>query len=125
MHNLDGEPILVSFECEMEIPPPGTPAGPRPMDRPRALTQSSSSANPEFRSFDCVPEELAVGTPAAPRPIDRPRAGIEPLVPTASEDVFAQELAHLVLEYVKSRPEGLTAEQLAAVVQQLLSRRSA
>jgi hypothetical protein len=66
------------------------------------------------------------GTPATPRPPGRPRlTDIATDPPTEADTAFARELAQRVLEYVKDRPAGLTAEQLAALVQQLLARRSA
>ena len=110
-----------SFDCESVPLAEGTPAAPRPADRPRESADAAFTP-PAFFSFDCESVPLAEGTPAAPRPANRPREGAPA---TTADAEFARELAERVLEYVRSRPSGLSAEQLAALVQQLLARRSA
>ena len=90
------DPLFVSFELQFEPDPPGTPASPRPPGRPRP-----TGTDPE------PPGELVSMSPVDP------------------DAAFAHELAERVLEYVQNRPAGLSAEQLAALVQQLLARRSA
>ena len=92
----DLEPRFVTFEAKFEPAPPGTPATPRPPGRPRLVYPDPES-----------PGEL-VSVPS-----------------TEADAAFASELADRVLEYVRSRPSGLSAEQLAALVQQLLALRSA
>jgi hypothetical protein len=93
----DTEPEFISFEASFEACPPGTLATPRPPGRPRG-TETGIGQEGILISF-------------------------EPAEPDAA---FAQELAGRVREYVRSRSvSGLTAEQLAALVQQLLARRSA
>ncbi|MBX9627224.1 MAG: hypothetical protein K2X82_25700 [Gemmataceae bacterium] len=56
-----------------------------------------------------------------PRPPGRPR----PVEPVDPDTAFVGELAERVLEYVRGRPAGLSVEQLLALVQQLVARRSA
>ena len=106
-----------SFDCESVPLEDGTPAAPRPGNRPREAADAVS-VPPAFISFDCESVPLADGTQAAARPAHRPRESPE-------DAAFARELADRVLEYVQSRPTGLSAAQLAALVQQLLARRSA
>jgi hypothetical protein len=117
-----GDAQFFSFECECVPLPPGTPAAPRPADRPRDPSVAGF-AEPAFYSFDCELVPLPPGTPAAARPADRPRevpaGAVEP------DEAFARELAARVLEYVRNHPAGRSAEQLAALVQQFVSRRSA
>jgi hypothetical protein len=112
-----------SFDCESVPLEPGTMADPRPADRPREAPDAVFTP-PAFYSFDCESVPLEPGTMADPRPAGRPREA--PDVPAAeSDEAFARELVDRVLAYVQSRPSGLSAEQLAALVQQLLTRRSA
>ncbi len=87
--------VFVSFEGKFEPSPPGTPASPRPPHRPR-----ETGNHPAAEQFVSPPE---LGADAA----------------------FARELADHVLAYVRNHPAGATAEQVAAMVQQLLARRSA
>ena len=71
----------------------------------------------QFVSYNLKFEPDPPGTPASPRPPAPPRE--------TSDTAFAQELADRVREYVRAHPSGSSAEQLAALVQQMLSRRSA
>jgi len=130
MTNNDAEdPPLISLECEMIPLAPGTPASPRPPGRQRETELSDLDFESRFHSFDCVTQEIPPGTLASPRPPGRPRnpdysyTQIENL--NNADNAFAQEVADRVLEYAKNRQAGLSAEQLAALVQQLISRRSA
>ncbi|MBA4063838.1 MAG: hypothetical protein C0501_09025 [Isosphaera sp.] len=110
----DDDPPLVTFEARFELDPPGTPPAPRP-PRPsfegNPDTEMRDGALVDFDDPSAPP-----GTP--PAPPDRPRA-------PDPDAAFARELADRVSEYVRTRPTGLTAEQLAALVQQFLARRPA
>ena len=108
-----------SFDCESEPLAEGEPATPRPPHRPRDGSAPVTEFDGIFVSFDCESVPLAPGTPATPRPPGRPR----PVEPVDPDTAFAGELAERVLEYVRGRPAGLSAEQLAALVQQLVARR--
>jgi len=116
------DPELYSFEGECVPPAPGTPAAPRPPGRPRDASADEPFSEPELVTFECTAELMPPGTPAAPRPADRPREAAE-LTTAEADAAFARKLAERVLEYVRSRPAGLSAEQLAALVQQFLARR--
>jgi hypothetical protein len=118
------DPVLYSFEAEFVPLAPGTPAAPRSPGRPREGFTDEPVSEPELVTFECTAELMPPGTPAAPRPADRPREAPEP-TPDAAAAAFARELAERVLEYVRNRPTGPSAEQLAALVQQFLARRSA
>lgn len=116
-----GEAQFVSFEAAFEPCPPGTPAPPRPPGRPRE-SADGPFRGAQFVSFEAAMEPVPPGTPATPRPPGRPREA-EPF--PDPDAAFAGELADRVLEYARGRPAGLTAEQLAALIQQLVARRSA
>ena len=115
--NIEGDAQFFSFESQFVPCPPGTPAIPRPPGRPREPVPGGEIPEAVLVSFECEAEILPPGTPAAPRPPDRPRNG--------SAEALARELADHVLAYVRNHPAGATAEQVAAMVQQLLARRSA
>jgi hypothetical protein len=119
------EPQLHSFEGKWIPAPPGTLAPPRPTDRPREMPAGEPACEPELVTFECVAEVPPPGTPAPPRPASRPRELDSAPVPSKADADFARELAERVLEYVRNCPAGLSAEQLAALVQQILARRSA
>jgi hypothetical protein len=119
-----GDFTFYSFECEAVPLPPGTPAAPRPADRPREAFTDEPFHEPGVYTFECSAEPMPSGTPAAPRPAHRPRESLEG-TPVDADAAFARELADRVLEYVQNRPTSLSAAQLAALVQQLLARRSA
>jgi hypothetical protein len=89
------------------------------MAEPAPITEG-----PILVEFTSETNEVPPGTPAAPRPPGRPRE-LEPGAVTDADATFAKELAERVLEYVQNRSGGVTAEQLAALVQQYLARRSA
>jgi hypothetical protein len=92
----DDESQLISFEATFEPCPPGTLATPRPPGRPRDL-ESGVGREGIFVSFEATDVDTA----------------------------FARELADRVLEYVRNQPTALTATQLAALVQDLITRRLA
>ena len=96
---------LITFTAKFEPDPPGTPATPRPPGRPRPTeAELAGAGEPVLHSFDCESE---------------------PLPADAGDAEFARALAERVLERVRTRPAGLSAEQLAALIQQFLARRSA
>jgi hypothetical protein len=119
------EPQLYSFESEWIPVPPGTPAPPRPADRPREVPTGEFASEPELVTFECVPEIPTPGMLAPPRPADRPRELDSATVPTDADADFAREMASRVLEFVRSRSAGMSAEQLAVLIQQFIARRSA
>jgi hypothetical protein len=121
----DGDLWFQSFNYESIPLAENTPAEPRPAHRPRDGASAPTICDGIFQSFDCVTEQLPPGTLASPRPPDRPRITDATPVPTDADDAFAREVASRVLEYVNSRSGGLSAEQLATLVQQFISRRSA
>ena len=95
----------------------GLPAGPRPGHRLRGdATLPTAMLDGVLVAFDDPP--VPPGTPASPRPADRPRE-----LPGARPDV-ATELAVRTLEFVRANPSA-TVEELAALMGQLLARRSA
>jgi hypothetical protein len=89
-------------------------------------------SEPQLVSFEAKFEPAPPGTPASPRPPGRPRQ-LDPVPegvltspdPTGADGAFAQELAERVREYVRGRTGGLSAEEIAALVQQLLAGRPA
>lgn len=113
---MEPDSVFVSYNLKFEPDPPGTPASPRPPDT-RTLSQPETFSDGVLVSFEDKFKPDPPGTPASPRPPAPPRE--------ASDAVFAQELADRVREYVRAHPTGPSAEQLAALVQQLLARRSA
>lgn len=114
-----------SFECESIPLSENTLASPRPPHRPRPRDDTLFPTIPDqvLVSFDCPGEPIPPGARATPRPPGRPRN--PEALPTEADDAFAREVADRVLEYVNTNSGGLTAEQIAQLVQQLLSRRSA
>lgn len=95
---------LITFTAKFELDPPGTPATPRPPGRPRPTeAELAGAGEPVLHSFDCESEPL----------------------PTGADEVFARAVADRVWEYVQNRSSGLSAEQLGALVQRFLARRSA
>lgn len=123
MNDGSGDLWFQAFDCESVPLAEDTPAEPRPPHRPRDGSPVVTEADGILFSFEDVGVPLPPDTPATPRPPGRPR---EPGVPASPADAaFARELADRVLEYSRSHPAGLTPEQLAALVQHLLARRSA
>lgn len=124
MHDHDPDGWFQSFDCHSIPLAENTVAAPRPSDRSRYSSGSPEAASSEVLvSFDCAAEMLPPNTPAAPRPSSRPRETQFNLDPT--DTAFAKELTERMLDYVRSRPEGVSAEQLALLVQQLLAKRPA
>jgi len=72
---------LVSLEGELIYPPPGTPASPRPADRPRDLSPPTVQGT-QLVSFECELVYPPPHTPATPRPPGRER---EPEPPPAGD----------------------------------------
>jgi len=88
------DPVFVSFEAVFEPCPPGTPATPRPLGRPREVVNSSEGI-------------------------------LVTLTPTEPDTAFAHQIAEELLGYARNRASGLSPEQLAALVQQIIAKRSA
>jgi hypothetical protein len=87
--------------------------------------QDPITEGPILYEFTSSTNEAPPGTPAEPRPPGRPRPIGLAQSPSDVDAAFARELADRVLEYVRNQPTGLSATQLAALVQDLLTRRSA
>ncbi len=85
---------------------------------------------PELISFVAPFVADPPGTPASPRPSSRPRGNAQQAfpdqlvtMPSQDEEAFAQQLAERLWEYVQTHQSGLSAEELASLVQRLVVNR--
>ena len=123
MDELEFHRRFQSFDCKSIPLAENTPATPRPPHRPRMDAPVPTESDGILITFEETFVPAPPGTLASPRPPGRPREIPTPTDP--KDEAFAGELADRVQEYVRQRPSGLSAEQLAALIQQILARRSA
>jgi hypothetical protein len=75
---------FVEFECTEAPVPEGTPAAPRPVNRPRETPASAADGQASFQEFDCAAANLAPATKAAARPQGRERQNLNG-IPSATD----------------------------------------